>query len=155
MDETAGRVLGKCRIALLVVTAVIQPGLSLAVVTTTAGWSAFATLGLVLVVSSWWVLRGRPVPPVAAWIGAVTVLAAAAVATWAVPPEDLFGNRHWSFGLAGWHLLVLLVDRPIAVVAALGVQVALYVVRLAGSASTDRAGAKTPTPGDWSGPACG
>ncbi|MEV6909367.1 histidine kinase [Amycolatopsis sp. NPDC051071] len=139
MGETADRVLGGCRIALLVVTAVIQAGLSLPVVTGTASRYAFAVLGAVLVVAAFWVLRGRPVPWPAAVTGGAVVLAASAVATWSVPPGELFGDRHWVFGLAGWHLLILLLDRPGAAVVALGAQLALTVVRLVTAAPTDRA----------------
>ncbi|MBB5850082.1 histidine kinase [Amycolatopsis umgeniensis] len=138
MGETADRVLGGCRIALLIVTAVIQIGLSLPVVTGAASAYAFAALGAVLVVAAFWVLRGRAVPWPVAGMAAVMVLTASAVATWAVPPGELFGDRHWVFGLAGWHLLVLLLDRPVAAVAALGAQLALTLVRLVASAPTDR-----------------
>ncbi|WP_410657070.1 histidine kinase [Amycolatopsis sp. lyj-112] len=139
MGETADRVLGGWRIALLTVTAVIQVGLSTPRVNGAESWSAFAALGAVLVVASWWVLRGRPVPwPVGA-AGTVVVLAAAAVATSAVPPGELFGDRHWVFGLAGWHLLVLLFDRPVAAVSALGAQLALDILRLVTSTPADRA----------------
>ncbi|WP_181771230.1 histidine kinase [Amycolatopsis pittospori] len=139
MGETADRVLGGCRIALLIVTAVIQVGLSLPKVTGTASWSAFTALGAILVVASWWVLRGRPVPWPVGVAGAVVVLTASAVASWAVPTGELFGDRHWVFGLVGWHLLVLLLDRPVAAAVALGAQLAVDIVRLVTSAPADRA----------------
>ncbi|WP_414938721.1 histidine kinase [Amycolatopsis sp. cmx-11-51] len=138
MGETTDRVLGGCRIALLIVTAVLQVGLSLPVVSGAPSGYAFVALGAVLVVAAFWVLRGKAVPWPAAVTGSVVVLAASAVATWAVPPGELFGDRHWVFGLAGWHLLVLLLDRPVAAVAALGAQLALTVVRLVVSAPADR-----------------
>ncbi|KZB88607.1 hypothetical protein [Amycolatopsis regifaucium] len=139
MDETAERVLGGCRIAILGITVVIQVGLSLPRVTGAESRAAFVALGIVLLVASWWVLRGKPVPWQAGMIGTVVALTASAVASWAVPPGELFGERHWVFGLVGWHLLVLLLDRPVAAVAALGAQLVLDVVRLVTAAPADRA----------------
>lgn len=139
MGETADWVLGGWRIALLTVTVVIQVGLSLPRVTGTESWYAFAALGAVLVVASSWVLRGRPVPWPAGVTGAVVVMTASAVATSAVAPGELFGERHWVFGLVGWHLLVLLLDRPVAAATALGAQLALDIVRLVTSTAADRA----------------
>ncbi|MFI6029812.1 histidine kinase [Amycolatopsis magusensis] len=140
MTETeAGRVLAVCRIALLVVVAGIQPVLSLPGVHGTADWSAFFALAGVTVVAACWVLRGRAVPLPVALAGAVVVLAASAVATWVVPPDELFGDQHWSFGLAGWHLLVLLLDRPAFAVGALAVQVAVNLGRLVTTTPADRA----------------
>ncbi|AXB47946.1 histidine kinase [Amycolatopsis albispora] len=132
------RVLGIVRLALLVVVAAIQPALSLPVVDSTAGWAAFGALAGVTVTAACWVVRGRPVPlPVAVPL-AVVVLAASTVATWEVPPDELFGGRHWSFGLAGWHLLVLLVDRAALAATALGALVVLTLARVATTAPTDR-----------------
>ncbi|QFU92598.1 hypothetical protein YIM_37205 [Amycolatopsis sp. YIM 10] len=130
--------LGIVRLAVFVVLVAIQPALSLPVVTGTTGWAAFLTLEAVTVVAAVWVLRGRAVPLPVALPLAVVALAASAAATWALPPEELVGDRHWSFGLAGWHLLVLLLDRAALAVAALGAHVVPYLARLVTTAPTDR-----------------
>ncbi|MFC9254682.1 histidine kinase [Amycolatopsis thailandensis] len=137
MNETADRVLGGCRIAVLLATAVIQIGLSLVRLDGTASRVAFTTLAAVLVVAAWWVLRWKPVPWPVALPGAVVVLAASATATWALPPDRLFGDGDWASGLAGWHLLVLLLDRPTLAMAALVFQMTLTFLRQ-GAAPTDR-----------------
>ncbi|MFC3448411.1 histidine kinase [Amycolatopsis speibonae] len=138
MNETANRVLGGCRIAVLLATAVIQVGLSLARLNDTASRIAFTALALVLVVAAWWVLRWKPVPRPVALPGALVVLAASALAIWAMPADQLFGDEDWASGLAGWHLLVLLLDRPALAMTALGVHVTLALFRQIGSAPTDR-----------------
>ncbi|RSN28895.1 histidine kinase [Amycolatopsis sp. WAC 04169] len=138
MNETADRVLGGCRIAVLLATAAIQIGLSLARLTDTPGRVAYAALAGVLVVAAWWVLRWKPVPWPVAITGAAVVLAASTVAVWTLPPDRLFGDENWASGLAGWHLLVLLMDRPAIAMAALVLQMTLTVVRQFGVELTDR-----------------
>ncbi|MEV7550508.1 histidine kinase [Amycolatopsis sp. NPDC089917] len=138
MNETADRVLGGCRIAVLLATAVVQVGLSLVRLEGTASRIAFAALAAVLVVAAWWVLRWKPVPWPVALPGAAVVLGAAATATWAMPPDQLFGDGDWASGLAGWHLLVLLLDRPVLAMAALVFHMTLTFLRQVGSAPTDR-----------------
>ncbi|HEX6346244.1 hypothetical protein [Umezawaea sp.] len=113
------RLFANIRIVLLAVTAVVQTGLN-------ATWlvqhqrdyrpawvenTAFATLALVTVVCAVWLLRRRPLPAPVAFGGAAVVLAASVAATAALPEDGFFLDVHWSFGLVGWHLLVLLVDR--------------------------------------------
>ncbi|MGC7094371.1 histidine kinase [Amycolatopsis lurida] len=137
-SEETDRVLGIVRLAVLAVLVAIQPALSLPVVTGTTGWVAYFTLTAVTVVAAGWVLRGRAVPLPVALPLAVVALAASAAATWTVPPDELVSDGHWSFGLAGWHLLVLLVDRVALAVAALGAHVALYLARLVAAAPADR-----------------
>ncbi|OXM54035.1 hypothetical protein [Amycolatopsis alba] len=137
MNETADRVLGGCRIAVLLATAVIQVGLSLIRLDGPASRIAFTALAAVLVVAAWWVLRWKPVPWPVALPGAVVVLAASATAIWALPPDQLFGDGDWASGLAGWHLLVLLLDRPALAMAALVLQMTLTFVRQ-GAAPADR-----------------
>ncbi|MFD6068253.1 histidine kinase [Amycolatopsis lurida] len=138
MNETADRVLGGCRIAVLLATAAIQLGLSLTRLDDTPGRIAFAALAVVLVVAAWWVLRWKPVPWPVAVAGATVVLAASAVAIWTLPPDRLLGDEDWASGLAGWHLLVLLMDRPAVAMAALVLQMTLTFVRQIGVAPTDR-----------------
>ncbi|MEU3622366.1 histidine kinase [Amycolatopsis coloradensis] len=138
MNETADRVLGGCRIAVLLATAAIQLGLSLVRLNGTASWIAFTALAGVLVVAAWWVLRWKPVPRPVALAGAVVVLAASAVAVWTLPPDRLLGDEDWASGLAGWHLLVLLLDRPAVAMAALVLQMTLTFFRQIGSATADR-----------------
>ncbi|MBN6037720.1 histidine kinase [Amycolatopsis sp. 195334CR] len=136
-DET-DRVLGIVRFALLVVVAAIQPALSLSRVSGGADSAAFLALAAVVVVAAAWVLRGQAVPLPVALPLAVVTLAASAVSTWMVPPDELFGEEHWSFGLVGWHLLVLLLDRPALAAAALGAHVVLSLSRLVTTAPTER-----------------
>ncbi|RSM59082.1 histidine kinase [Amycolatopsis sp. WAC 01376] len=138
MSETADRVLGGCRIAVLLATAVIQAVLSLPRLGDTAGRSAFVALAVVLVVAAWWVLRWKPVPWPVALAGAVVVLAASTVAVWTLPPDQLLGGDDWASGLAGWHLLVLLLDRPALAMGALVLQMTLTFSRQIGSAPADR-----------------
>lgn len=131
------------RLVLLGVTAVLQAGLSvppLLVHDHGAGpWVAFAVLALVTLVCAGWVARRRPLPAAVVAGGVAAVLAASAAATAALPPDSHFGAPHWSFGLAGWHLLLLLVDRAPALVAALSAHVALTVGRWVLAGVPDRA----------------
>ncbi|HET6289942.1 MAG TPA: histidine kinase, partial [Amycolatopsis sp.] len=138
MSEITDRVLGGCRIAVLLATAVIQVGLSLPRLDDTADRTAFTALAVVLVVAAWWVLRWKPVPWPVALAGAVVVLAASTVAIWSLPPDRLLGDDDWASGLAGWHLLVLLLDRPALAMGALVLQMTITFSRQLGSAPTDR-----------------
>ncbi|GAB3256156.1 sensor histidine kinase [Kineosporia babensis] len=63
--------------------------------------------------AGWWVIQGRRVPtPVV--VGGVTTVGAASIAITATLPDGaFFDGPHWSFGLVGWHLLMLLSDRPV------------------------------------------
>ncbi|GAA5162222.1 hypothetical protein [Amycolatopsis dongchuanensis] len=114
-----GRVLAAIRIVLLGVTAILQVGLAGSALFQNRsgyhpGWlneTAYAVLLVVVVVSAAWVLRGRPVPAAVALPGAAVVLLAAAAAATTVPPQWYLLPQHWAFGLVGWHLLLLLLDR--------------------------------------------
>ncbi|WP_370961903.1 hypothetical protein [Amycolatopsis sp. cg9] len=122
---------------LLGVTAVIQPGLGLgpllrhqsAYRPPLAADLAFVVLGAVTAGCAWWVLRRKPLPLAVSVAGTLVVLGASVVATAALPPDSFFREPHWSFGLVGWHLLVLLADRVPALVTALGVHAAASVAQ--------------------------
>ncbi|GAB3569160.1 hypothetical protein GCM10027445_20520 [Amycolatopsis endophytica] len=128
MSEQAllGRVLAAIRIVLLGVTAVLQASMSAAYLFGNRSFyeprwlaeTAFAALALVLVVAAGWILRGRRVPPGVALPAAGVVLIASATATATTPGEWYLHARHWAFGLTGWHLLVLLLERTRPVLAA-------------------------------------
>ncbi|GHG03259.1 MULTISPECIES: hypothetical protein [Amycolatopsis] len=125
------------RMVLLCVTAVIQPGLSLpALLRHHAAYQpplaadlAYGALTAVTGVCAWWVLRRKPLPAVVAAGGTAVVLVASSVATAALPPDAFFREPHWSVGLVGWHLLVLLADRTAALPAALAGHVTAGVVQ--------------------------
>jgi hypothetical protein len=102
--------------------------------------TAFAVLAVVSVVCAAWVLRGKPLPLFVVVPGTVVVLFASAVATASVPSGRYFSELHWSFGLVGWYLFLLLAERVVVLVAALGVYVATNVVQFAAAGLPDRAG---------------
>ncbi|MFF2652055.1 hypothetical protein [Streptomyces sp. NPDC058045] len=83
--------------------------------------AAFTALACVTAVCGGWVLRRRPLPGVLVAAGTAVVLAAAFCATAALAPEHRFQAPDWSFGLVGWHLLVLLLDRVRVLVTVLAV----------------------------------
>ncbi|HWO65078.1 MAG TPA: hypothetical protein VNO31_34085 [Umezawaea sp.] len=141
------RIFANIRIVLLAVTAVVQVGLN-------APWllrhqpdyrpawaenAAFVVLALVTVVCAAWLLRRKPLPAPVALGGAVVVLSASVVATAAQPVDGYFLDVHWSFGLVGWHLLVLLVDRVGVLVAALAAHVLASVTQFVLVGDHDRA----------------
>jgi hypothetical protein len=102
--------------------------------------TAFVVLAVVSVVCAAWVLRGRKLPLFVVVPGTVVVLVASAVATWPVPSGKYFTELHWSFGLVGWYLFLLLADRVVLLVAALGVYFATSVVQFIAAGLPDRAG---------------
>ncbi|MFC6090763.1 hypothetical protein [Saccharothrix lopnurensis] len=130
------------RLVLLAVAAVIQPGLGLAPMLDhdhhPAAWLAYALFALVTLGCAGWVARRRPLPAPVVAGGVVAVFAASAIATWALPPDDHFGPAHWSIGLVGWQLLVLLGDRLGVLLAALSAHVALSVVQWVLAGTPDR-----------------
>ncbi|MEU0507987.1 MULTISPECIES: hypothetical protein [unclassified Amycolatopsis] len=127
------RVLTAIRIVLLGTTAVLQATMSGAALFGNRSayhplWlaeAAFAVLALVLVVAAGWILRGRRVPAGVALPAAGVVLLASASATATTPPEWYLLTRHWAFGLVGWHLLVLLLERTRPLLAAFALHAAL------------------------------
>ncbi|MFI9010858.1 hypothetical protein ACIGNX_26835 [Actinosynnema sp. NPDC053489] len=120
--EAEAHVFAGLRLVLLGVTAVIQPSLGvgplLALNPHPAARVAFAVPALVTLLCAVWVVRRRALPRVVAFGGAAAVLAASAVATATLPPDAHFGPAHWSYGLVGWHLLLLLLDRVPVLLAA-------------------------------------
>jgi hypothetical protein len=101
---------------------------------------AFVVLAVTGAVCAAWVLRGKPLPLFVVVPGTVVVLVASAVATWSVPSGSYFSELHWSFGLVGWYLFLLLADRVVALVAALCACVVTGVVQFAEAGLPDRAG---------------
>jgi hypothetical protein len=140
------RIFATMRAVVLVVAAVVQAGLcSVPLVHHQADYrpawvenTAFAMVALVTVVCAGWLLRRRPLPAAVALGGAVVVLAASSAATAALPPDGHFLDVHWSFGLVGWHLLVLLVDRVPVLIGAFAAHVAASVVQFALVGGHDR-----------------
>ncbi|MFC8707050.1 hypothetical protein ACFUIV_33405 [Streptomyces anulatus] len=81
--------------------------------------AAFVVLACVTAACCGWVLRRRPLPVALVAAATPVVLAASFCATAAVAPDQRFQAPDWSFGLVGWHLLVLLLDRARVLVAVL------------------------------------
>ncbi|MEU0794994.1 hypothetical protein ABZ342_33450 [Amycolatopsis sp. NPDC005961] len=135
--DPAVRLAAAIRIVLLGVPAVIQPGLSLApLLRHQAAYQpplvadlAYSVLTAVTALCAFWVLRRKPLPGIVALCGTLLVLVASSAATASLPPDSFFREPHWSFGLVGWHLLVLLADRPPALLVALGVHTAASVAQ--------------------------
>lgn len=121
------------RIALLGVVVLLQFGLSLRPLLEQEyrhRWlssSAFVALLCVTAACSAWVPRRRPVPAVVVTMGTVVVLAASSCAAAAVPPGGHFRAPDWSFGLVGWYLLLLLLDRVPLLLAAMSAHLATSV----------------------------
>ncbi|ONI80934.1 hypothetical protein ALI22I_46375 [Saccharothrix sp. ALI-22-I] len=129
------------RLALLGVTAVVQ-GLGVAALFVhdhPAGRVAFAVPALVTLLCAVWVVRRRPLPKALVVGGTVAVLAASSVATEALPPDAHFGPAHWSYGLIGWHLLLLLLDRVPVLLAAQAAHVVLSVTQWVLAGAPERA----------------
>ncbi|WP_447009783.1 hypothetical protein [Saccharothrix hoggarensis] len=140
--DAEGHVFASLRLVLLGVTALVQPTLGvgpLLVHDHPAALAAFAVPALVTALCAVWVLRRKPLPPPLVVVGAVAVLAASAVATDVLPPDAHFGPTHWSFGLVGWHLLLLLPDRVAALLAAQAAHVAISVTQWLLAGTPDRA----------------
>ncbi|MCX4473051.1 hypothetical protein OOK41_22525 [Micromonospora sp. NBC_01655] len=115
------------RIALLCVVSVVQFGLCVRPLVEYAyqpRWvavAAFTVLALVTATCGVWVVRRMPIPAAVVVIGTVATLAASAGATHVLPPGGHFGTPDWSFGLVGWHLLLLLLERVPVLLTALAV----------------------------------
>ncbi|MEV6643706.1 hypothetical protein [Amycolatopsis sp. NPDC051371] len=135
--DPAIRLATAIRIVLLGVTAIIQPGLGLAPLLRhhpayqppVVADLAYGVLAGVTALCALWVLRRKPIPAAVAAGGAFVVLLASSAATAALPPDSFFREPHWSFGLVGWHLLVLLADRPPALLTALAAHTAASVTQ--------------------------
>jgi hypothetical protein len=119
------------RIALLGVAGGVQFGLSLRQLVTheyRSTWiavTAFAVLALVTATAGCWVVRRKPVPHTVVVSGRVVALTAASAATAVVPDGAHFGAPDWAFGLVGWHLVLLLLDRVPLLLTALGTNLAV------------------------------
>jgi hypothetical protein len=135
--DPAVRLAAAIRIVLVGVTVTIQFGLSLvpllhhhsAYRPPLAPDFAFVSFAAVTGICSIWLLRRKPLPTAVAVGGTLVVLAASIAATAALPPDSFFREAHWSFGLAGWPLLVLLADRTPALVTALAAHTAVTVTQ--------------------------
>jgi hypothetical protein len=140
----ADRIFANIRTGLVVVTAVVQAGICATPLIRNQAvyrpaWAenaAFAALALVTVVCAAWLLRRRPLPTAVVVPGVVVVLAASVTATAAVPPDRYFLDVQWSFGLVGWHLLVLLADRAGPLACALATHFAVSVAQFAAGEHT-------------------
>lgn len=140
--EVERHVFATLRLVLLGVTAMVQASLSVGPLLGhphPAARVAFAVPLLVALLCAVWVVRRRPLPATVAAGGAVAVLAASAVATAVLPAQDHFGPAHWSYGLVGWHLLLLLLDRVPALLAAQGAHLVLSVGQWLLAGTPDRA----------------
>jgi hypothetical protein len=144
-SDPAIRLAAAIRIVLLGVTGIIQLGLGLAPLLRhhssyqppVAADLAYVALAGVTALCALWVLRRKPLPRSMAAGGTLVVLAASSAATAALPADAFFREPHWSFGLVGWHLLVLLADRPPALLSALAAHTAASVTQfLLGGAPT-------------------
>ncbi|MDQ0983012.1 hypothetical protein [Streptomyces sp. V2I9] len=113
------------RIILVCAAVVLQFGLGLRPLLTQGHASrglavaAFVVLAAVTAVCCGWVVRRKPLPVALVAVAAPVVVAASFCATAAVAPDQRFQTPDWSFGLVGWHLLVLLLDRAGVLVAVL------------------------------------
>ncbi|NKE61127.1 hypothetical protein FXN61_31870, partial [Lentzea sp. PSKA42] len=117
-------VLTTTRRVLLVVVAAIQIVLMLPALITyqhgPAAWVAYGLLSSVLAIVAGHVAVGRAeLSTAVAVCVAVVVLTSTVLATTALPAGASFTPADWAFGLAGWYLLLVLVERPAALVAAL------------------------------------
>lgn len=131
----AGHVHAAMRIALLCVVGAVQFGLCLWQLDDHGyrpAWlvvAAFAALAAVTAACGVWVVRRRPVPALVVVVGTVVVLGASVCATAALPPDGHFRAPDWSFGLVGWHLLLLLLDRVPALLTAVAAHLAASVAQ--------------------------
>ncbi|MEU4805146.1 hypothetical protein [Actinosynnema sp. NPDC023587] len=128
---------GGLRIILLVVAAFVQFALSSRALATwlphyRPAWvavTAFVVIAAVTLGSGWWVLRLRPLPPAFTVVGTVAIFVASSGGSLAVPRDRFFEDAHWTFGLAGWPLLLLLTTCTLPTVAvALGANAAINLV---------------------------
>ncbi|WP_447002631.1 hypothetical protein ACRAKI_23310 [Saccharothrix isguenensis] len=133
----AGHVHATMRIALLSIVGVVQFGLCLGPLVGHAPqyrpeWvavAAFTALAAVTATCGAWVVRRKPLPPVVAVVGTVVVLVASVGVAAALPPDGFFHPPHWSFGLVGWHLMLLLLDRVAVLLTALAAHMAASVAQ--------------------------
>lgn len=119
------------RRVLLVVVVANQLALTLPTIVTyqhDGTWAAYGLLTAVLALVAGSVAAGQVELPAAIAVpGAAVVLAASFIATTALPGGASFSSGNWAFGLTGWYLLLVLIERPMTLVAALAANVALAV----------------------------
>ncbi|MEV0648314.1 hypothetical protein AB0I28_23915 [Phytomonospora sp. NPDC050363] len=124
---TEDKVIATVRVALVFVVALTQPVLGLNTLLRheyrprALAVAAFVAVACVTAVSAMWVLRRRRLPGPVAITGTAVVLAASVAAIIATPAAEQFGSGDWAFGLLGWHLLLLLLDRAPILYAAMTV----------------------------------
>jgi hypothetical protein len=149
MVDRPDHVYATVRIALLAVVVVLQAGIGFTPLLTYRHepmWtavSAFVAFAVVTATAAVWVVRRRPPPVAVVAGGTAVVLAASFVATAALPAGGIFHAPHWSFGLAGWQLLLLLLDRKALLAVVFGGHVVVSVAQsvLAGLSSPADVGA--------------
>ncbi|MFI7677494.1 hypothetical protein [Actinophytocola sp. NPDC049390] len=113
----AGNVFRGLRLATLAITAGTLYGLALPLLLANPDvyrslprqWLAFAVLTVVVAVVGVQILRDRPLGR-PRWVLVAAVFAASALATTAIPAEELMSEAEWSYGVIGWFGLLLLVD---------------------------------------------
>ncbi|MEV0806354.1 hypothetical protein [Micromonospora sp. NPDC050200] len=133
------------RIALLCIAGVVQFGLCVRPLVeyeyqpTWVAAAAFTALALVAAACGVWVVRRKPMPGAVVMVGTAVTLAASAGATRVLPPGGHFGTPDWSFGLVGWHLLLLLLDRAPVLLTAMAVHLTASVGQFMLSGVQDRA----------------
>ncbi|SES31016.1 hypothetical protein [Lentzea albida] len=98
-----------------------------------AAWFAYCLLTAVLGIVAGHVATGTPTPPLLA----VVPLAASVLVTTALPAGASLDDPDWGFGLVGWYLLLVLVERPKALVVALGVHICLSIAWFAHAGNGD------------------
>jgi hypothetical protein len=131
-------VLTTTRRVLLVVVLAIQLVLTLPQLVETphgpAAWVAYVLLTSTLGIVAGNVAAARPELP--AWL-AVAPLAASVLATTALPAGASFAPPDWAFGLVGWYLLLVLVERPAMLLAALSAHICFSIAWFAHTGNGD------------------
>lgn len=125
------------RQVLLVVVFAIQLVLMLPLVVAhphgPAAWVAYGLLTAVLAVVAGCVAAAVPTP---AYL-AVAPLVSSVLATTALPAGASFTPADWGFGLVSWYLLLVLVEKPMALVAALSAHICFSIAWFAREGSGD------------------
>ncbi|MCC8250644.1 hypothetical protein [Saccharothrix luteola] len=141
--EAERHVFAGVRLILLGVTAVLQVSLGFGALLTyphhPAARVTFAVFVSVTLLCAVWVVRRQPPPRAVVVGGVVAVMAASALATAVLPAYAIFGPAHWSWGQVGWSLLLLLLDRVPALLAAQAAHVVLGVGQWLLAGTPDRA----------------
>ncbi len=140
--EAEGHVFASLRLILLGVTVVVQPSISIGPFLANAhdpvAQVAFAVPALVTLLCAPWVVRRKPLPLPVVVGGSAAVVAASAMATEALSPHAHLGPANWSYGLVGWHLLLLLLDRVPALLTAQAAHLVLSLALWLANGTPDR-----------------